>query len=282
MTTIRLRRVWEALGSDFGRHVLGLAALGFGLIALTWPDLDAWQQLRTLWSSAPGRVIVYCAAGLEIIGGVAIQWRRTAPFGAALLVSVYVFFAGRWIPRIFNDPLSYDNWGNLFEQLALVSGALIVYASTAMPADWATRVGRVGRYLFGVCVISFTLEQLLYLHGTAQFVPTWIPPGQMFWAITTTAALAAAAAAILTGHLIVPATRWLTLMFLLFGLLLWLPRLLIEPSEHLNWGGNAQNLALTAAAWILAGWVSQAHRRGRIDRSVSGAAFSARVSGSAR
>jgi hypothetical protein len=41
-------------------------------------------------------------------------------------------------------------------------------------------------------------------------------------------------------------------MFMLFGLLLWLPRLVSNPDDHLNWGGNAQNLAITGAAWIVA------------------------------
>ena len=240
------------LAGDLGRHVLGIAAITYGIVALTWPDFDDWQQLRTLWSTAGGHALVYLAAIAEILGGTAVQGRTTARIGAAMLGAVYLFFACRWIPNILAGLKVYDNWANFFEQLSLVSGALIVYAPAASTAPWAYRVSQTGRYLFGVCVISFTLEQLVYLHGTAQFVPKWIPPGQMFWAITTTIALAAAAIAILSGRLIVPASRLLTVMFVLFGLLLWLPRLVSNPNDHLNWGGNAQNLAITAAAWIVA------------------------------
>jgi len=237
---------------DLGRHVLGIAAFVYGIIALTWQDFDDWQQLRSLSRTPAGHALVYLAASAEILGGVAMQWRRTARLGAAALGAVYLFFACRWMPNILAAPAVYDNWANFFEQLSLVSGALIVYASAASTAPWGFRLCRIGRYLFGVCVISFTLEQLVYLRGTAQFVPKWIPPGPMFWAITTTIALAAAATAILSGRLIVPASRLLTVMFMLFGLLLWLPRLLSNPGDHVNWGGNAQNLAITAAAWIVA------------------------------
>jgi uncharacterized membrane protein YphA (DoxX/SURF4 family) len=243
--------------SDLGRHVLGIAAFAYGIIALRWQDFDDWQQLRSLWSTPGGQALVYIAAMAEILGGLAIQWRRTARVGAALVGAVYLFFACRWIPKILAAPQVYDNWANLFEQLSLVSGALMVYASAATTASWTATVCSIGRYLFGLCVISFTLEQLVYLHGTAHFVPKWIPPGQMFWAITTTVALAAAAMAILSGRMDVAASRLLTAMFMIFGLLLWLPRLLSNPDDHLNWGGNAQNLAITAAAWIVADLVSR-------------------------
>jgi len=104
-------------------------------------------------------------------------------------------------------------------------------------------------------------------------VPKWIPPGQMFWAITTTIALAAAAMAILSGRLIVPASRLLAVMFMLFGLVLWLPRLLSNPDDHLNWAGNAQNLAITAAAWIVADLASRIRwssgQRNNVDNQAS-------------
>jgi uncharacterized membrane protein YphA (DoxX/SURF4 family) len=274
LSTVITTALRGTLAGDLGRHVLGIAAFGYGMIALTWQDFDDWQQLRTLSSTPAGHALVYLAAIAEILAGIAIQWRKTARIGAAVLGAVYLFFACRWIPNILASLEVYDNWANFFEQLSLVSGALIVYASAEGTAPWAFRVSQIGRYLFGVCVISFTLEQLVYLHGTAHFVPKWIPPGQMFWAIATTIALAAAALAILSGRLIILASRLLTVMFMLFGLLLWLPRLLSTPNDHLNWGGNAQNLAIMAAAWIVADFVGRVRstpRRGTTSASVGSA-----------
>jgi uncharacterized membrane protein YphA (DoxX/SURF4 family) len=241
-----------SLARKFGSHLFGVAAIGFGVIALRWHDFDEWQQLRSLWSTPTGRAIVYLAATLEILGGIAVQVRKTTRAGAVLLIIVYLFFAARWVPLIMATPQRYDGWGNLFEQLSLVSGALIVYASAAGGAGWPARLSKTGYYLFGVCVVSFTLEQLLFLDGTAGFVPKWIPPSQMFWAVTTTIALALAAGALLSGYLAQLASRLLTIMFVLFGLLIWVPRLLAQPEQHINWGGNAQNFAIAAAAWIVA------------------------------
>lgn len=248
--------------SDIGRHVFGAAAFAFGLIGLLRHDFDTWQQLQSLWQTPLGAGVVCVAAVAEIAGGAAIQWRRSARPAALALAVVYLFFALRWIPRILASPATYDGWGNLFEQLSLVAGALIVYASPegapASPASASvSQLAQAGRYLFGVCVVSFTLEQLFYLDGTAQFVPKWIPPGQMFWAVLTTVAMGLGAAALLSGQLALPASRLLTLMMVGFGLLIWLPRLLSDPQNSVNWGGNAQNLAITGASWIVSDFLAR-------------------------
>jgi hypothetical protein len=174
------------------------------------------------------------------------------------LGTLYLIFALMWVPTIVASPRVYDGWGNFFEQFSIVSGALIAYGSTGLNhEERGTLAARIGYFGFGICVISFTLEQYIYLSGTASFVPKWIPPGQMFWAVTTTVALAMAAIALLSGYVALLAARLLTVMFVGFGLLVWLLRLIADPHQLLNWAGNAQNLAITAAAWILADYLSK-------------------------
>ena len=234
-----------------GRHVYGLAAIIFGIITLVWRDFTTWQQ------NIPRSVIVvYLVAALELFGGVAIQWPKTARAGAIALAIIYTVFALSWVPRIVKEPLVYDRWGNFFEQLSIVSGAMIVYAWTSED-DSGRLMSRMGYIFFVICVISFTLEQLFYLSATASFVPKWIPPGQMFWAITTTVAFALAAIALLSGHTALLASRLLTLMLIGFALLVWLPTLFTDAHKIFNWAGNAQNLAITGAAWIVADSLTQ-------------------------
>ncbi|HEX4230592.1 MAG TPA: hypothetical protein VHZ07_18085 [Bryobacteraceae bacterium] len=240
-----------------GRRVYGLAAVGFGIITLVWHDFNNWQQFGALGHIAHRQILVYIAAAIEIFGGVAIQWRRTARAGALALGSIYLVFALLWAPRIAAEPRVFDRWGNFFEQFSLVSAALIVYASfSPTDSERPTKAARIGYIFFGICVVSFTIEQLVYLSETAAFVPKWIPPGQMFWAITTTIALGLAAAAILAGRSALLASKLLTLMFIGFGLLVWLPAPFDDPHKIINWAGNAQNLAITGAAWIVADFLS--------------------------
>ncbi len=70
--------------SKLGRHLFGAAALAFGLITLAWRDYNDWH---------PPLYIVYPAAAALIFGGAAMQFRRTAKTGAAVLGAVYLVFA---------------------------------------------------------------------------------------------------------------------------------------------------------------------------------------------
>lgn len=241
-----------------GRHVLGLAAIGFAIISLVWNDFAApWQQIHSLGNFPHRVILVYIAALVELAGGLAIQWPRTARAGAFALAAIYLIFALLWVPRIAVEPLVYDRWANFFEQFSIVSGALIVWASAGRRDQRTAKAARIGCIFFGICVISFTFEQLFYLSGTAEFVPRWIPPGQFFWAVTTTIAFAFAAIALLSGWFALLASRLTTAMIVGFGLLVWLPRLFSEPHKLMNWAGNAQNLAIAGAAWVVADFLGQ-------------------------
>ena len=79
----------------------------------------------------------------------------------------------------------------------------------------------------------------------------------MFWAIVTTIAFALAAIALLSGRSALLAARSTTVMLIGFGLLVWLPAPFADPHKMINWAGNAQNLAITGAAWIVADFLSQ-------------------------
>jgi len=228
--------------SNLGRHVFGVAALAFGLITLAWQDYNGWH---------PPRYLVYAAAAALIFGGAAIQFPRTAKAGAAVLGAVYLVFALQCVPGIVAKPQIYNSWGNFFEQFSLVAGAAIVYAR--LSSAWSREtLNRIGRILLGICVASFTLEQAIYLHATASLVPKWLPPSQMFWAVTTTVLFALAAVALLANRMALLAARLLTMMLVIFGLIVWVPLLLSDPRNHTNWSETVETFAIAGTAWILA------------------------------
>ncbi len=227
---------------NLGRHVFGLASLSFGLITLAWHDYNGWHPLR---------YIVYAAAAAQILGGAAIQFRRLAKTGAAVLGAAYLAFTVLCVPGIVAEPQIYNSWGNFFEQFSLLTGATIVYAHVS--SAWSPEtLHRTGRILLGICAASFTLEQAFYLHATTNLVPKWLPPSQMFWAVTTTVLFALAAVALLTNRAALLATRLMTIMLVIFGLLVWVPLLLSDPRNHANWSEGAETFEIAGAAWILA------------------------------
>ena len=163
----------------------------------------------------------------------------------------YLVFALLCVPGIVAKPQIYNSWGNFFEQFSLLTGAVIVYArlSSAWPPE---TVHRIGRIFLGICAASFALEQAIYLEATANLVPKWIPPSQMFWAVTTTVLFALAAVALLANRIALLAARLLTMMLVIFGLLVWVPLLLSDPHNHVNWSETAETFAIAGTAWILA------------------------------
>ena len=243
--------------SNLGRRVFGAAAFAIGLITLAWHEYNGWHQPSFL---------VYAAAADLIFGGAAIQFRRTAKAGALILGAVYLAFALRCVTQIVAAPKIYNSWGNFFEQFSLVTGAAIVYAR--LSSAWSREtLNRIGRILLGICTASFTLEQAFYLHATASLVPKWLPPSQMFWAVTTTVLFALAAVALLTNRMALLAARLLTMMLVLFGLIVWVPLVLSDPHSHTNWSEIAETFAIAGTAWILVDLLGEVRASGRNNKS---------------
>jgi hypothetical protein len=228
--------------SNLGCYVFGVAALASGFITLAWHDYNDSPQLR---------YVVYAAAAAQIFGGAVIQVRQTAKIGASILAAAYLVSSLLCVPQIVTAPLTYNSWGNFFEQFSLLTGAAIVYARWS--SAWSPEtLHRIGRILLGICTASFTLEQAIYLGDTANLVPKWIPPSQVFWAVTTTVLFALAAMALLANRMALLAARLLTVMVVSFGLLVWVPLILSDPNNHTNWSENAETFAIAGAVWILA------------------------------
>ncbi len=236
----------------YARIVFGASAVLFGVIALMWHDPDTWQSLSSLWKLPAGNVAGAILMVAQVAGGILLVFPRSARSASVVLIVVYALFSLACIPGIVAAPRVFGQYDGFFEQFSLLCGVVAVYAATAANAAQAAVPGRVARLGFGVSVISFTLAQIVYLRVTSDLVPTWIPPNQMFWAILTTIAFALAAVGILINVRARLALRLLTLMLALFGLLVWVPRLIAHPEAHLNWSEFALNFLITGAAWLAA------------------------------
>ncbi len=243
---------------SLGRYIYGLAVIGFGICALAFHDIGNWVQIKALGDVSHSEILIYIVAAIQVLGGVAVLWPITALAGAIALGLLYFAFALLGVPIIIEHPLVYNSFGNFFEKLSFASGAVILYAcSGPIAAARTARLAQIGYYSFGICVVSFGLEQLFYLAPTASLVPIWIPPGQMFWAIATTAAFGLAAIALLAGFKARLASGLTAAMLVGFGLLVWLPALFADPHSFSNWTESIETLGIAGSAWIVADFLGR-------------------------
>ena len=237
----------------YGRIVFGAAAVLFGVIALMWHDADTWQNLQHIWSLPFGAIIGECLMIALIAGGIGMLYPRTERLAAVVLCIVYLCFSLACVPDTIAASNIYDRLGgSFFLFFSLVCGATALYAAAGTSSARTAVFGRLARLGLGVCAISFTLGQAFLLRNTAQLVPKWIPPNQMFWAILTTVAFGLAAVAILINFQARLAMRLMTLMLALFGVLVWVPRVIAHPEAHFNWSECALTFLVTGAAAMVA------------------------------
>ncbi|HLI96580.1 MAG TPA: hypothetical protein VKT72_10910 [Candidatus Baltobacteraceae bacterium] len=239
-----------------GRYLFGAAALALGIASLA-----LHVQLVSAWT-LPGRaVFLDVTAAVQIAGGIAILFGRSARLGAILLTAVYVLFACTFVPEIFAQPRVYASWGDVFYALGLVVGAVAAYGQASPSAPEAARAANAAVIVFGLCNISYAIEQLEFFARTVSLVPKWIPFGGSFWTIVTTIAFALAGVSLIVRYKAFLASQLLALMLLIFGVTIWIPLMIAQPGQLGNWSEGLETFALAAAAWIVADFLVHAGAR---------------------
>lgn len=235
---------------DWGFRLLGLCAVVIGLAQLWFGQIFQLEQQTILGNEALRLTLLASLAAADVAGGIAMQFTGAMRAGAAIVGASFTVLALLQLADGITQPGPYLSWIGAFETLGIVCGAAMVVARSAPSPN--ERLMRGAVLLFAVCNVSYALAQVVFLGYTVSLVPGWMPLGQMFWTITTTAAFALAAGAFFTGVAQRLAARLLTVMVALFGLLIWVPALASAPLKESNWSEITVNYGIAAAAWILA------------------------------
>ena len=246
---------------NVGRRLFAAASAALGAIGLLWADFAVfWQPVPP---ELPGhRALAYLAGALLLAGGIAAQLDRTTRVAGWILAIAFGAFSVPWAVRVVRFPQLFGTWGGFAEAFSLVLAAIIV----AEAYGRRDRVGAPGLEracipAFGLCAVAFGLNHFFALPQTAGMVPAWIPPNQMFWAVATGVFHLAAGLAIVSGVRALLAARLLGCMMLGFSALVWLPNLVGAPTVHMVWAGNAENLSLAGAAFVVADAIARRRRR---------------------
>ena len=245
-----------------GIILYGLASAACGITDFIWADFDASHQpIQAFGDHIPGvTILAYITAVWMIAAGLAILWRRSARAGGAALAIIYFVFAIFWLPRLytaphylgFRIPVFIGVTAGVGIELIACAGGALVYASLATRSSSWPRTILITRWIFALCAINFGVNHLDAVADNLFFVPKSMPLGQAFWVILTGISFVLAGLAIFSGIQDVLAARLLALMFLAFNVFALPAFIFADPKNHAAWGGNAFNLALVGATWILA------------------------------
>lgn len=259
----------RSIAKNLGVYVYAAGAVFLGLLGLATGDFaTTWQHVGP---NVPFRsALAYLTALIELSAGLSLLWPRTARAGALTLTVVYSIFTVIWLPTYFENPRNFDPLGNVFEEFSLVVAGAVLYAWFS-PADSAVaRREPLLAQLYGFSAISFGVGHIYYYPGILTWIPKWLPPSQMFWEYATTIGFFMAAVSILTGVMAPLASRLVTAEILSFELLVWIPKLVVGPHEHINWAGNAISIALSGAPWVVADSICRRARLATAEAPTSG------------
>lgn len=234
-----------------GRHLFGAAAMALGVASLV-----LHSQLVSGWTLPGSDAFLYVTAVAQIAGGLAIQFPGWARVGAMILVVVYAIFACTVVPPIFTQPSVYASWGDVCYSLGLVVGAVVAYALASPATLQVKRAANVAIIVFGVCNVSYAIEQVEFFARTVSLVPKWVPLGGTFWSIATTIAFALAGVSLIIRYKAFLASGLLAAMLFIFGVTIWIPLMIVQPSLLSNWSEGIETFALAGVAWIVADFLA--------------------------
>ena len=235
------------MNKDSAPYALGAILLGVvGIV---------FQDFARQWQGVPDGIamrmpLVYLSAALLLIGGGALLARRTERMGALLLTVFYGFWViALHLPRALGSWKHIGAWNAPAEITYMAMGALALCA--AGPGTLRLRLSLVARLLAGVSALVFGLAHFNYIKFTADFVPAWIPPTQVFWAWATGVGHFAAGVALVSGIQARLAVTVHAAMMGSFVVLVHIPRLIANPEKHEEWIMLGVSSSLTGAAWLI-------------------------------
>lgn len=242
----QLARILFALGMVS----LGILALVYSHLALTWYSVPKWVPWRGGLTYASGIILLSCGAGL--------LFKRTARLSACILLPYLVIWLLMRVPALATAPLTAVIWENAGEIAVLVAGALVLFARLAELREgsklrFATGANgmRTARILFALSLLAFGVSHFAYVGQTAGLVPTWLP-FRTGWAYLTGAAHLAAGIGVLFSVYPRLAATMEAAMLSVFTLLVWVPAILAAPTSMPTWTEILISLGVTAGAWVVA------------------------------
>jgi len=163
----------------------------------------------------------------------------------------WLFFLALHIPKLLPNLHDGGEWTATFEVIGFLAGACLIAG-----ADGNRKLIAAGRWLFLSGLIVFTALHYVYLQYIVSLIPAWLP-GHLFWSWLVLIAFFAASISLLINRKVRLTGLLLGLMFLLWVLMLHLPRVIASPHIEAEWTSLFVCMAMGGVSLLLAGMAKE-------------------------
>jgi uncharacterized membrane protein len=237
-------------------HLLFVMALiSFGIEIFIFRN--PLSSLMTIPGSILGyRLLIYIIGTVFIVGGLFIILKIKIRLNSIVILLVLIILTLLFkLPKLINDLFNPNLWTTSFEMIALCGGCLILLGSLTQTQDKQINKKenidtRIGSYLFLSLLIVVGIQHFMYADFISTLVPTWIP-GHIYWAYFVGIAFLATAVSIILRIKIVIITSLSGLMFLLWVLILHLPRVISNIHTETEWTSLFVALAMSGISFMI-------------------------------
>lgn len=238
-----------------GRTLFAIAIACFGIHYLAFANGSSvapgppWfpEQTYLSWGGGVGLL----AVALSLL----LEWKpRWAALilGVALLVRVAIVHA----PRVFANVHDPGPWTSAAEILSLAGGAFTI--SVAKNIFFSKTTTRLAQCMFATPLLVFGAQHLMYGTFISSLIPVWIP-ARLFWTYAVGIAFILSALAIIFRRFALSGSASLGLMFLLWVVIVHMPRVAAASHNGDEWTSAFMALAMAGSAWSVAGTFASKH-----------------------
>jgi uncharacterized membrane protein len=246
------------MSNDFylriGRLFFAIAVLAIGIIHFVNNHFP--PGLLPVPDTLDGRGFLVLLSGAALtVSGIMMLTDKFRYWGAALTAAVLlVYIAILHFPNLVMQVKAPNNWTALFEILSIFAGALIVQGNTltVTNANRSKALITAGSYIFAVSLFVFGVQHYMYAQFIANLITSWIP-GKLFWSYFVMVVFFAVGISIIIRKFVTLSTSLIGLMFILWVLILHLPRVIANNKSEAEWTSLFVALAMSGIAFLIAG-----------------------------
>src|ERR1700761_4614688 len=234
-----------------GKLFFAVAILAIGIIHIATRNFPT--GLMPVSAIVAGRsALVYISGIALVVAGLLIMVKKYSYYGALLTGTIWlVLLLLLDLPLLIRHLHDPGPWTTTFETAGIFSGALLLMGKTI-----SSKLTLIGRYLFLLALIVFGVQHYLYLNYITTLIPGWMP-GHLFWAWLVMIAFFATALSLLIQKLARLSALLLAIMFLLWVIILHLPRVVANPYLEPEWTSMFVAMAFGGVSLLL---VAKTHK----------------------